>query len=84
MDREDKTGHPQHTRPSGDDEAQRVVFVTGPSGAGRSSAIHTLEDLGYEAIDNLPLSLLPRLLEGPPLTRPLALGTDPRNRDFSA
>jgi UPF0042 nucleotide-binding protein len=84
MDREDKTGHPKHKRPSGDDEAQRVVFVTGPSGAGRSSAIHTLEDLGYEAIDNLPLSLLPRLLEGPPLTRPLALGTDPRNRDFSA
>lgn len=66
------------------DDAARVVFVSGPSGAGRSTAIHALEDLGYEAIDNLPLSLLPRLLDGPPPTRPLALGTDPRNRDYSA
>ena len=45
---------------------QRVVLVTGPSGAGRSTAINVLEDIGYEAIDNLPLSLLPRLLAGPP------------------
>ncbi len=62
----------------------RVVFVTGPSGAGRSTAIHALEDLGFEAIDNLPLSLLPRLLEGPPPDRPMALGADARNRDYSA
>ena len=38
----------------------RLVLVTGPSGAGRSTAIHALEDLGYEVIDNLPLSLVPR------------------------
>ncbi len=62
----------------------RIVLVTGPSGAGRSTALNVLEDLGFEAIDNLPLSLLPRLLDGPPLTRPLALAIDPRNRDFSA
>ncbi len=62
----------------------RVVMVTGPSGAGRSSAINALEDLGFEAIDNLPLSLIPRLLDGPPLPRPLALGLDVRNRDFSS
>lgn len=62
----------------------RLVLVTGPSGAGRSTAIKVLEDAGYEVIDNLPLSLLPRLLEGPPLTRPIALGLDVRNRDFSA
>ena len=61
-----------------------VVFVTGPSGAGRSTVIHALEDLGFEAIDNLPLTLLPRLLEGPPPDRPLALGIDPRTRDFGA
>jgi len=72
----------------GDDEraagVQRVVLVTGPSGAGRSTAIHALEDLGYEPIDNLPLSLVPRLLDGPPISRPIALGIDVRNRDFSA
>ena len=34
-----------------------LVLVTGPSGAGRSTALRSLEDLGYEAIDNLPLSL---------------------------
>ena len=64
-------------------DAMRVVLVTGPSGAGRSTAINVLEDLGFETIDNLPLSLLPRLLSGPPLSRPLALGIDVRNRDFS-
>lgn len=61
-----------------------LVLVTGPSGAGRSTAFHALEDLGYEVIDNLPLSLIPRLLDGPPLDRPIALGLDVRNRDFSA
>lgn len=60
-----------------------ILLVTGPSGAGRSTAIRSLEDIGYEVIDNLPLSLLPRLLDGPPPARPLALGLDVRNRDFS-
>ena len=43
----------------------RLVLVTGPSGAGRTTAIRALEDMGYEAIDNLPLSLLPRLSWSP-------------------
>ncbi|HEY9040193.1 MAG TPA: RNase adapter RapZ [Roseovarius sp.] len=65
-----------------------MMLITGPSGAGRSTAIRALEDMGYEAIDNLPLGLLPRLLSAPPgqpqtLERPLALGVDTRNRDFS-
>jgi UPF0042 nucleotide-binding protein len=61
----------------------RLVLVTGPSGAGRSTAIDALEDLGFEVIDNLPLSLVPRLIEGEPLGRPIALGLDVRNRDFN-
>lgn len=68
----------------GDENAQRVVLVTGPSGAGRSTAINALEDFGFEAIDNLPMSLIPRLLDGVARPVPLALGIDARNRDFSA
>lgn len=64
-------------------QLHRVVLVTGPSGAGRSTALKALEDLGYETIDNLPLGLIPRLLDGPPHGQPLALGVDTRNRDFS-
>jgi RNase adapter protein RapZ len=65
-------------------QEQTLVLVTGPSGAGRSTAIHALEDIGFEVIDNLPLSLVPRLIDGPGLMRPIALGIDVRNRDFSA
>lgn len=73
------TSLPQDARPSA---TPRIVLVTGPSGGGRSTAVNALEDLGFEVIDNLPLSLLPRLLDGPPIERPLALGLDVRNRDF--
>ncbi len=60
-----------------------LVLVSGPSGAGRSTAINALEDLGYDAVDNLPLSLIPRLLLGQPTSQPMALSIDPRNREFS-
>ena len=36
----------------------RIILVTGVSGAGRTSTLHVFEDIGFEAIDNLPLSLL--------------------------
>ena len=62
---------------------RRVVLVTGPSGAGRSSAIKVLEDIGFEAIDNMPLRLIPALLEEQSAGKPMALGIDPRTRDFS-
>ncbi|MEC7764834.1 MAG: RNase adapter RapZ [Pseudomonadota bacterium] len=60
-----------------------VLLVTGPSGAGRTTALRVLEDVGYEIIDNLPISMIPRLLSGAAHDRPIALGIDVRNRDFS-
>lgn len=60
-----------------------IVIMSGPAGAGRSTAIGALEDLGFEAIDNLPLSFLPRLFAGKPPERPVVVGIDPRNREFS-
>lgn len=60
-----------------------VVLVTGMSGAGRSTTLKTLEDLGYEAIDNLPLHVLPRIVHDGGLTGPLAVGVDIRTRHFS-
>lgn len=65
----------------------RVVLVTGMSGAGRSSALKAFEDMGYEAVDNLPLSLLGRVVQAGtenPRQRPLAIGIDIRTRDFGA
>ncbi len=64
------------------DAVDRLVLLTGPSGAGRSTALKALEDLGFEAIDNMPITLVSRLISQP-LDRPLALVLDPRNRDFS-
>jgi UPF0042 nucleotide-binding protein len=59
------------------------------SGAGKSTALNALEDLGWEVVENLPLILLERLLstqtaEGAPTSRPLALGIDTRTRAFDA
>ena len=60
-----------------------MVLVTGPAGAGRSSTLNVLEDAGFEAIDNIPMRMLRALLEAPGQLRPMALGVDLRNRDFS-
>ena len=73
-----------HSDPDNRATTQDVAIVTGPSGAGRSTAINMFEDLGFEAIDNLPLALLDRLLSDQALDRPLAIGVDARTRDFSA
>ena len=61
-----------------------IVLVTGMSGAGKSSALKAFEDLGFEAIDNLPLNLVLKLEQTPASSeaRPLALGVDIRTRDF--
>jgi len=68
---------------------QRILLVTGLSGAGKSTVLKTLEDLGWETVDNLPLALLQPLLATPPPAgaergRPLAVGLDCRTRGFDA
>ena len=67
----------------------RILLVTGMSGAGKSTALDTFEDLGWEVVDNLPLVLLDRLLAtevpaGATDVRPLAIGIDSRTRGFDA
>ena len=81
--------HPQsHTM-----TRKHVLIVTGMSGAGKSSALKVLEDIGYEVVDNLPTWLLPSLLKpaaeaveedtgGTGLPDRLALGLDSRTRAF--
>lgn len=69
------------------DSPKRILLVTGMSGAGKSTVLQTLEDLGWEVVDNLPLSLLVHLLKTPPSAgaegdRPLAIGLDSRTRGF--
>lgn len=63
---------------------REIAIITGPAGAGRSTAINALEDLGFEAIDNLPIKFLKRLFAGDAEDRPIAIGVDTRTRDFSA
>jgi UPF0042 nucleotide-binding protein len=62
---------------------QRLLLVTGLSGAGKSTALAVLEDLGWETIDNFPVRLLKRLVAMPDEARgPLAIGFDSRTRGF--
>ncbi len=69
---------------------QTILLVTGMAGAGKSTALKVLEDLGWETVDNLPLGLMRSLLAAPPAmasergARPLAVGVDSRTRGFSA
>ena len=65
-------------------KVNEVIIITGPSGAGKTTAINILEDIGFEPIDNIPIELIGRLLSGPHLVRPLALGIDIRTRGFSS
>lgn len=63
--------------------AGRILLVTGMSGAGHTTALKTLEDMGCEAVDNLPLRLMgPLVRQGPAEGRGLAIGVDVRTRGF--
>jgi UPF0042 nucleotide-binding protein len=67
------------------DSSTPVLVVTGLSGAGKTSALKVLEDLGYEAVDNLPLAYVPHLAGAADRAAPaLAIGVDTRTRGFSA
>lgn len=62
---------------------KKLLIVTGLSGAGMSSALKNLEDLGYEVLDNFPLTLIDQLIDKKS-DRPIAIGVDSRTRNFSA
>ena len=59
-----------------------VVLITGMSGAGLYSALKVFEDLGYEAVDNLRLGLIPELVEESKDGKALAIAIDTRNANF--
>ena len=84
---------PESPIPSASDttrDARRpFVVVTGLSGAGRATALNVLDDLGYVAVDNVPLPLLDDLMrstggEAGAGAQPLALGIDTRTFGFDA
>lgn len=60
----------------------RLVVISGRSGSGKSSALHVLEDQGFDRIDNLPIGLLPALVqqtEGEEKLAKVAVSIDARN-----
>src|SRR5690606_28253267 len=68
-------------------EPQRILLVTGMLGAGKTTVLRELEDLGWEALDNFPVRFLRRLIgrEGERESGdspPLAIGFDCRTRGF--
>ena len=73
-------------------DKRQVVLVTGLSGAGKTTVLKAFEDLGFEALDNVPLFLLPNITapvgslmaEPSPMARSIAIGVDIRTRDFAA
>ena len=81
----------ERTNPSGVSEdvgeggAADLIILTGMSGAGRSTAVHAMEDLGWYVVDNLPPSMLPQLaqlVEESPEVHRLAAVVDVRTRGF--
>lgn len=65
----------------------RLVLVTGMSGAGKSTVLDTLEDMGWDCVDNLPVALLTDFVHGERMAGqrlPVAVGMDARSRGFDA
>jgi UPF0042 nucleotide-binding protein len=78
----------------GPDGRHRILLVTGVLGGGKTTALKVLEDLGWETIDNFPIRMLERLIDGAEgeadamsadiSPAPLAIGFDSRTRGFNA
>lgn len=64
------------------DSRQHILLVTGMLGAGKTTALRELEDLGWESIDNFPIRLLDRLVGTDEASHSLAIGFDCRTRGF--
>lgn len=65
----------------------RLVLVTGMSGAGKSTVLDALEDMGWDCVDNLPVALLTDFVHGEQRAgqrMPVAVGMDARSRGFDA
>ena len=65
----------------------RMLLVTGMSGAGKSTVLNALEDMGWDCVDNLPVSLLAAFVHGESgagRKAPVAIGMDARSRGFDA
>lgn len=64
----------------------RLLLVTGMSGAGKSTVLDTLEDMGWDIVDNLPADLLHQFVHGADQCRtaPAAVAMDARSRGFDA
>src|SRR4051812_14160139 len=64
----------------------RLLLVTGMSGAGKSTVLDTLEDMGWDCVDNLPVGLLKEFVRGEEgaAQKPVAVGMDARSRGFDA
>ena len=65
----------------------RLLLVTGMSGAGKSTVLDALEDMGWDCVDNLPVALLDEFVHGERRAGyrvPVAVGMDARSRGFDA
>jgi UPF0042 nucleotide-binding protein len=65
----------------------RLLLVTGMSGAGKSTVLDALEDMGWDCVDNLPVGLLKDFVRGEEQgggKAPIAVGMDARSRGFDA
>ncbi len=70
----------------GDRRLPSLLLVTGMSGGGKSTVLDTLEDMGWDIVDNLPADLLNDFVHGgnAPRTAPVAVAMDVRSRGFDA